>query len=452
MTEKVDVVVVGMGPGGETAAADLARAGLSVVGIESRLVGGECPYYGCIPSKMMVRAADVLAEARRVAQLAGSAQVEPDFSPVARRIRDEATDDWNDQVAVERFEKAGGRFVRGRARLTGPRTVSVAGQEFEAARAIILNTGTEPAVPPIPGLAGTPFWTNREAVAATEPPASLVVLGGGAIGLELGQAFARFGSTVHVLEAADSLLPAEEPEAGHLIAGVLAAEGIGVHTGVAVGSVQHDGTRFTVGAGDLTLSADRLLVATGRRAVFDELGLAAIGVDATQRTLTTDARSRVAEGVYAIGDITGKGAFTHVSMYQARIVTDHILGVDAPPAEYHAVPRVTFTDPEVGAVGMTERQARAAGLSVATGFTDLTRSTRGWIHKVGNEGFVKLVADADRGVLVGATAAGPAGGEILSLLTLAVHERTPIDHLRRVIYAYPTFHRAIEAAVADLRV
>ncbi len=450
MVEHVDVVVVGMGPGGEAAAADLARAGLSVVGIESRLVGGECPYYGCIPSKMMVRAANVLAEARRIPELAGRVTVTPDFAPVARRIRDEATDDWNDQVAVDRFEKAGGRFVRGRATITGPRSVHVGGQDFEASRAVILNTGTDPAVPPIPGLAGTPFWTNREAVAVTEPPASLVVLGGGAVGLELGQAFARFGSRVHVLEALDRILPLEEPEASELITAALADEGIEVHAGARVGSVHHDGSGFTVTAGDVTVTADHLLVATGRRTDLATLGLASIGVDTSRRDVVTDDHLQVAPGVYAIGDITGKGAFTHVSMYQARIVTDHILGTDLAPAEYHAVPRVTFTDPEVGAVGMTEQQARAAGISVATGLSEIPQSTRGWIHKVGNQGFVKLVADADRGVLVGATSAGPVGGEVLSMLTLAVHERTPVDRLRRMIYAYPTFHRAVEGAVADL--
>ncbi len=194
MSEKADVIVIGMGPGGEAAAAQLAQAGLSVVGIEKNLVGGECPYYGCIPTKMMVRAADALAEARRVASLAGTADVTADFAPVAQRIQDEATDNWDDRVAVERFENAGGRFVPGTARITGPRTASVDGREFEARRAILVNTGGEPKVPPIPGLAGTPFWTNRDAVAAKDAFESLIVLGGGPIGLELGQAFARLAA------------------------------------------------------------------------------------------------------------------------------------------------------------------------------------------------------------------------------------------------------------------
>ena len=450
MAEQADVIVIGMGPGGEAAAARLARSGASVVGIEKNLVGGECPYYGCIPSKMMIRAADSLAEARRVPELAGTSQAVPDFATVAQRIRDEATDDWDDTVAVERFEKAGGRFVRGTARITGPKTVSVDGQEFEASRAILLNTGTDPAVPPIPGLAGTPYWTNREAIAAKDAPESLIVLGGGPIGLELAQAFARFGTRIEVLEALDTLLPLEEPEASRLVEDVLPAEGIGIHTGTRAESIEHDGTAFTVRAGGRTYTAERLLVATGRRVDFDALGLASIGVDTGARSVPTDEHLRIIDGVYAIGDITGHGAFTHVSMYQAGIAASHILGEETAGAEYHAVPRVTFTDPEVGAVGLTERQAREKDLEVATATAQIPSSARGWIHKAGNQGLIKLVADAERGILVGATSAGPTGGEVLSMLTLAVHERTPIRRLREMIYAYPTFHRAVEDALGRL--
>ncbi|SDK70231.1 Pyruvate/2-oxoglutarate dehydrogenase complex, dihydrolipoamide dehydrogenase (E3) component [Glycomyces sambucus] len=450
MAEQVDVVVVGMGPGGESAAAELARAGLVVVGVERRLVGGECPYYGCIPTKMMVRGSDALAEARRVADLAGTAEVTPDFAPVAQRIRGEATDDWDDQVAADRFTDAGGRLVRGEAVITGPGAVRVGDREFTVAKAIILNTGTEPAVPPITGLADTPFWTNRDAVAATEAPDSLIVLGGGAIGLEMAQAFSRFGTHVTVFEAADRLLALEEPESGELVEKVFREEGIAVHTGASVESVSHEDGRFAVTAGTVTVEADRLLVATGRRPNIRDLGLDTVGVDASGRSLDADEHLRVADGVYAIGDIVGKGAFTHMSMYQAAIVADHVLGKDNAGAEYHAVPRVTFTDPEVGAVGLTEQQARDQGLNVATSVSEIPSSSRGWIHKTGNEGFIKLVADTDKGVLVGATSAGPTGGEVLSMLTLAVHERTPIANLRRMIYAYPTFHRAVEDALSRL--
>ncbi|TCP54270.1 pyruvate/2-oxoglutarate dehydrogenase complex dihydrolipoamide dehydrogenase (E3) component [Tamaricihabitans halophyticus] len=449
-TNTADVLVLGMGPGGESLAGQLAEAGLSVIGIESRLVGGECPYYGCVPSKMMIRAADALAEARRVSSLAGSATVQPDFGPVADRIRVEATTDWDDTVAVERFTGKGGQLVRGRGEVTGPRTIQVAGEELTAKRAIVLNNGTDPAVPPIDGLADTPYWTNREAVKTRVAPESLIVLGAGVIGLELAQAFARFGSTVDVVEMADQILPPEEPEAAEVVLETLAAEGIAVHTGVAAERVEHDGKAFTVRVGAQTLIAERLLVATGRVSDLAGLGLASIGVDTNSRFVSTDEYLRVRDGVYAIGDVTGRGAFTHMSMYQAAIAARHILGEQAHGAEYHAVPRVTFTDPEVGAVGLTERQARERGLRVHTATTQLASSARGWIHRAGNAGVIKLVVDADRGVLVGATSAGPSGGEMLSGLTVAVHAEVPVARLRQMIYAYPTFHRAIEDALGRL--
>lgn len=450
MSERVDVVVIGMGPGGETLAEDLAEAGLSVVGIEANLVGGECPYYGCIPSKMMIRAANSLAEARRIPTLAGDSEVRPDFAPVAARIRAEATDNWDDKVAVDRFVGKGGRFVRGTGQITGPGTVRVGDEEFTAGRAIVINTGTAPAIPPIPGLAGTPLWTNREAVATETVPASLIVLGAGAVGLELAQVFARFGSAVSVVELAERILPLEEPEASQVLAGVLTAEGLALHTGVAAEAVSHDDSGFTVRIPGGELRAERLLVATGRRADLAGLGLATIGVDTTAAFVQPDEHLRIADGVYAIGDMTGKGAFTHVSMYQAAIATRHILGQDGPVAEYHAVPRVTFTDPEVGAVGLTEAQARDRGIEVRVATAQVPSSARGWIHQAGNEGVIRLVEDARRGVLIGATSVGPHGGEVLGLLALAVHAEVPTDRLRQMIYAYPTFHRAIEDALTRL--
>ena len=206
MSERVDVVVIGMGPGGEDAAGRLAEAGLNVVGIEKELLGGECPYWGCIPSKMMIRAADLLAEARRIPGVAGRSTVAPDWSPVAKRIRVEATDYWNDKVAVDRFEGKGGHFVRGVGRITGRSSVAVDGRTFDATRAIVIATGTAPAAPPIPGLASVPYWTNRQAIEVERLPDSLIVLGGGAVGLELAQVFARFGMAVTVVEALPRLL------------------------------------------------------------------------------------------------------------------------------------------------------------------------------------------------------------------------------------------------------
>jgi len=449
--EVFDVISIGLGPGGESAATHLAEGGLSVVGIEAELVGGECPYWGCVPSKMAIRAANLLAEGRRIPGMAGASTITADYAPVAARIRDEATDDWNDQVAVDRIESKGVTFVRGRAKLVGATRVSVGERVFEARRAILLNTGTKPFIPPIPGLIDTPFWDNRGAIAATEIPTSLAVIGGGAIGVELGQVFARFGAHVTVLEEADRILELEEPESSAVLEEVFAAEGIEVVTDARLSSVSFDGSVFHVaidGRGDLTV--ERLLVATGRRPDLAALGVAAIGLDPSARAIPVDGRLRAAPGVWAIGDVTGKGAFTHVSMYQAAIAAKDILGEDPDEADYRALPRVTFTDPEIGSVGLTESEARAAGLPVAVGHADIPRSARGWIHKAGNAGLIKLVADTDRGILVGATSAGPTGGEVLGLLALAVHAEVPIASLRSMIYAYPTFHRAIEAALADL--
>jgi len=453
--ERTDIVVIGMGPGGEDAAGRLAQTGLHVTGVEARLVGGECPYWGCVPSKMMIRAAGLLAEARRIPGMAGASTVDPDWAPVAARIRDEATDSWDDKVAVDRFRELGGHFVRGHGRITGRGEVTVDTPEgarvFRARRGIIIATGTEPAVPPVPGLAGTPFWTNREAIETEEIPQSLAVLGGGAVGAELAQVFARFGAQVTVVEALERLLPMDEPEAGELLAAVFARDGIGVRAGALAERAGHDGRRFTVGLADgEALTAQRLLVATGRRADPSALGVGAYGIDETARTVGVDDRMRAADGLWAIGDVTGEGPFTHVAMYQAGIAVRDILGQDGPPASYRAVPRVTFTDPEIGSVGLTEAQAREQGLAVRTGITQVPSSARGWIHKAGNDGFIKLIEDAQRGVLVGATSAGPAGGEVLGALAVAVHGQVPVSDLRTMIYAYPTFHRAIEDALRDL--
>jgi pyruvate/2-oxoglutarate dehydrogenase complex dihydrolipoamide dehydrogenase (E3) component len=451
MAEQVDVVVVGLGVGGEEVAGKLAAAGLSVVGIEHNLVGGECPYWGCIPSKMMIRAANALTEARRVEGLAGRAEVHPDWGPVAKRIREEATDNWDDKVAVDRFTGKGGRFVRGYGTLVGPGRVEVGGDVYEASQGVVIGTGTSAAIPPIEGLAGTPYWTNREAIETETLPASLVVLGGGAIGLELAQVFARFGVRVTIVEALDRLLAVEEPESSKLAAEVLGADGIEIRVGAKAERISHDGGEFTVHlAGGDSVTGEKLLVATGRRAQLGELGLDTVGLDPKARVLEVDDRLRAGDKLWGVGDVTGHGAFTHVAMYQAGIVIRDILGQEGPPADYRALPRVTFTDPEIGAVGLTEQQARERGVAVRTSVSPLPESSRGWIHKVGNEGFIKLVADADRGVLVGATSAGPMGGEVLSGLAVAVHGEVPVERLRHMIYAYPTFHRAIEDALRNL--
>ena len=445
-----DVIVLGLGPGGEYAAQKLAEAGLSVVGVERDLVGGECPFYGCIPSKMMLRAADLVAEVGHADELAGPASLTPDWSLVSARIRKQATNDWNDESHVTRLSDAGVRIVRGEGRLAGPGRVRVGDDEYVAARGVVLNTGTTPAKLPIDGLEATPYWTNREVMRAGELPGSLIVIGGGPIGCELAQVFSRFGSDVTVLEVADRIMAVEEPETSSLIAGIFADEGITVRAGVKIDRVDHVDGSFVVRVDGVDVRADQLLVAAGRSNNIRDIGLETVGLDPAARSVETDERMRAAERLWAVGDITGHGAFTHVSMYQGEVAVADILGSRSVEADYRAVARVTFTDPEVGSVGLTEAQARERGLSVRVGHAQLPESTRGWIHQVGNDGLIKLVADASRGVLVGATAAGPAGGEILGLLALAVHAEVPVATISRMHFAYPTFHRAIASALEEL--
>ncbi|GAA1809399.1 NAD(P)/FAD-dependent oxidoreductase [Nocardioides hankookensis] len=461
MTQReVDLVVIGTGPGGEALATGAAKAGLEVVAVDKHLVGGECPYYGCIPTKMMVRGADVVAEVRRAAEVAGEATITPAWDVVHRRIDEQATTHWDDTIAVDRLRDAGATVHHGVGRLAGPRQVTVEGADGEtttytARRGVVVNPGTRPAVPPVEGLADTPYWTNRDAVQLAELPGSLVVVGGGPIGCEMAQVFARFGVRVTVVQHGPRLVPANEPEAAALLAEVFAHEGIRVLTDVELQRASYAEGAFTLGldTGE-ELVVDKVLVAAGRTPNLDDLGLETVGLDPHARTLETDERLRVQGGpqewLWAIGDVTGKGAFTHVSMYQSAVALRDVLGEDGAPASYHAVPHATFTDPEIGGVGMSEQQARDAGLTVRTGITKLEQSSRGFTHGPGGHGLIKVVEDADRGVLVGATAMGPAGGEILGFLAVAVHAEVPVDTLRTMIYAYPTFHRAIESALADL--
>ena len=441
--ETVDVIVLGMGVGGETLAALLLDAGLGVLGIDERLVGGECAYYGCIPTKIMVRGANLLAEARRSGVTTGGVEVHADWERVTRRVRD-ATANWDDIEAVRRFERGGGRFVRGRARLVAPDAVEVNSSTFRAERAVVIASGTAPTVPPIEGIDAVPAWTNRDAVAATTLPESIAILGGGSVGVEFAQVWQRFGCAVTLIESGERILGHEEPETSALIAGVLRAEGVGVRTGVQIDHVAGDDGGITLQtSGGEALRARRLMLASGRSASLRELGVANAGLDEDAKRISVDERLRAAPGIWAIGDVTGEGEFTHIATYQARIAAADILGRASAPAAYHAVPRVTFSDPEAAGVGLTEAQAVHQGMKVRVVSSDVAKSSRGFVHGEGSAGLVKLVFDASNDVLVGATSVGPSGGEVLSMLTLAVHARITSAGLQEMIYAYPTFHRAV---------
>jgi pyruvate/2-oxoglutarate dehydrogenase complex dihydrolipoamide dehydrogenase (E3) component len=267
----------------------------------------------------------------------------------------------------------------------------------------------------------------------------------------LAQAYARFGVEVTVVEALDRVLPLEEPEASEVVTSVFRREGINVYTAARATKVDRDGERIRVVLHDgRAVVGERLLVATGRRADLWTLGVGSIGVDEDTHAIAVDGHLPAAPGVWAVGDVTGVDAFTHIALYQAAIAVADILGQHPDPADYRALPRVTFTDPEVASVGLTEIEATRRGLQVRVGSAQVPRSARGWIHKAGNDGVIKLVEDAEAGVLVGATSVGPAGGEVLGLLGLAVYARVPTSVLKGMIYAYPTFYRAVEDALADL--
>jgi pyruvate/2-oxoglutarate dehydrogenase complex dihydrolipoamide dehydrogenase (E3) component len=310
-----DLIVVGLGPGGEEVAQRAAEAGLDVLGIDHRLVGGECPYWGCIPSKVMVRAANSLAEAARAVGLAGDGEMSPDWSKLAGRVR-EVTGDWDDSVAVQRHLDRGETFVRGTATITGTREVEVEGEWYTARRGIVIATGGIPAAPPIEGLGDVEYWTNREAIEAEHNPVSMVVLGGGAVGLELAQAYRRFGTDVTVVEHAPHVLPLEEPEQGEELGKMLAAEGIGLRTGVRATRVAADdgGVLVTLSDGS-SLSGERLLVATGRRVDLAPLGVEAVGIDPGGRGIPVDEHLRAGDGLWSVGDVTGVAGFTHVAVY-----------------------------------------------------------------------------------------------------------------------------------------
>ncbi len=444
--DHADVILLGVGTCGEDLSLQLLDAGLDVVGIEAALVGGTCPFYGCLPSKMMIRASNLLKEAGRVKSMAGQSHVSPNWDQVAGLVR-QITGDWTDEGAVERFEKRGGRLIHGEGRLTGPRTVTVGDKSFTARKGIVIATGAKPVIPPIPGLEKINYWTTDDIIKAENLPESIVILGGGATGCELGQVLARFGTRVTIVELGDRLLGFEEPEASETVEKALVDDGITVHKGAKAKEVDLRGSSIITRLDDgVELSSERLALSTGRKPDLSNLGLASAGLDSSAKFIEVDERMRAADGIWAMGDVTGKAMFTHVALYHAAIIAADILGRKHPPAEYHSVPLVTFTDPEVGSVGLTESAARDAGFDVVTVTKQVASTFRGILHG-GNGGIIKLVADRKTGTLIGATAVGPSGGEILGMLTLAVHARIPLTKLRSMIFAFPTFTGGIGEAI-----
>jgi pyruvate/2-oxoglutarate dehydrogenase complex dihydrolipoamide dehydrogenase (E3) component len=449
--DEFDFVCLGGGVCGEAVAGELKGSGLTLAVVERELVGGECPYWGCIPSKTLLRSAETLDEAGDARSLAAS-RVEwtIDFPKISKRVHWMARD-LDDSNAAKAIAGDGVELIRGEGHLTGPRTIVVGGRTLTARKGVVIATGTDPFIPPIPGLADVPFWTNREATLPVALPESLVILGGGAIGVELGQAYARIGSKVHIVEGASRPVPAEEPEAGELLGKHLAGEGISVHVGHKVVGVEKTATGIRVVVdGAPGVEGEVLLVATGRRPRLGTIDLAAARLTTDERGwLKVDQHTLLAEdGIYAGGDVTGLGGFTHLSYYHGQLIGRALAGKPA-RADHSAIPRVTFTDPEVASVGLSEAAARAAGLDVITFKTDPAESARGYIHDF-HEGVVKLVGDRATGVLVGATILQPRAGEMLSELSLAVKTKTPLAVLSDLIHPFPAFSRILGYCLQEL--
>jgi pyruvate/2-oxoglutarate dehydrogenase complex dihydrolipoamide dehydrogenase (E3) component len=449
MADEFDVIVIGAGPPGENAAGRSADRGFSVAVVEERLAGGECSFYGCIPSKTLIRPGDVLAAARRVPGAAEAVTGEVDVQ-AAFAQRDYMTNNWDDGGDLKWLDSQGIAFFRGHGRLAGPKQVEVRSPEGKrrlvARHAVVVACGTVPLLPPIEGLSEARPWDNRDATAVKELPRSLLVLGGGPIGAELAQAFKRLGTEgVTVVEGGDRLLAREEPFAGDQVRTAFEAEGITVITGARITRVRREGRDGPV-TGRLEdgreVTAEELLVAVGRRANTADVGFETVGLE-PGRYLSVDDRLRAVgvEGdwLYGVGDVTGLALLTHMGKYQGRLVGDVIAGRDVRDvADNIAVPRVTFTDPQVAAVGLTEAEARDKRLNVRVVSYD-TGGVAG-AYTRGNEihGTSQIVVDEDRRVIVGATFTGPDVQEIVHAATIAVVAEVPMETLWHAVPSFPT--------------
>ncbi len=446
-TSEFDAIVFGAGPGGRGAAKRLVQAGLSTAMVEQELVGGECPFWACIPTKALLRPAELIGEARHTPGIDDATHRWPEI----REYRDYMNSGLDDTKKAESFAKMGIEIVRGHARITGRGAVDVDGRALRTEH-IVLATGTTAAIPPIDGLDEVEYWTNREATSLTEIPASAIVLGGGPVGVELGQMLARYGARVAIVEAAPRLLSRENASVGDQLAGLLReADGIDVRVGVKAVAVARDGEGVSVELDDgERLTAERLVVAVGRRPRVDDIGLDAVGIEPGDTGIEVDEFCRAADGVWAIGDVTGVAPFTHVAGYQARIACADILDDNRRPADYKAVPRVVFCDPEVAAVGLTPEQAEREDVRTATATVDLADVDRTETYGKGLAGHLGVLADTDRQVLVGAWAVGPLTSEVIHALVVAINAQVPLAILRDTIPQFPTFSEAIQTAVEAL--
>lgn len=448
MANEFDVVIIGGGAAGENVVGRTAPAGLKTAIVESELVGGECSYWACMPSKALLRPFEALNAARRVPGARDAVTGDVDVEKTLRS-RDAFSSNWDDSGQAQWVESAGGTLYRGYARLAGPKQVQVIGhdgseQTLTARRAVVVATGTVPALPPIEGLAEVKPWTSREITTAKSVPERLVVLGGGVVGAEMAQAWRSLGAKeVTIIEMRSRLLPFQEPFAGELVEQAFRSMGIDVKTGAAATSAMRTNGVVTVELDDGSrVQGDELLVATGRKPATMDIGLESLGLEPGKFIKVNDQlQAADVDGgwLYAVGDVNGRALFTHQGKYQARIAGDHIVGKDvAAWADNVAVPRVIFTEPQVAAVGPTEEQARERGIHFQVIEVPFGSTAAAALMGQGVEGRAKLLIDAQRRTIVGATFAGPNAGELVHAATIAIVGKVTLDDLWHAVPAFPT--------------